>query len=446
MEPSSLRELGMDLIAERQWERALGVFAEAVRRVPADHRSRVLAARCLKELGEVERSVMALHACAEGLLRRDYLLSAIAACKQALAISPNERRLKDTLARIHSRAAIAASGRAAVPPPLPPEPIHQGAVEADLLSLHGEQLSDRAIEVLSAPDPGGAADENSRPPLPLFAQLPREAFIDLVELCSLHNFDVEQPVCHEGQGGETLFVVAAGKCEVTRQLGPGEHKTLGFLGGGAIFGELSLLTGSPPTATVTALTELEVFEIRREHLNELARRHPSVPAVLAEFAQLRMAKNLMSASPLFQQIPERDRAELLKRFSFRALAPKEKVLVEGEHSQGLFLVLAGELVVQKDDPAGGAVTLGVLREGDVAGEISLLTGLRATATVVATRKASAAFLERGAFDELAKEFPATRTYLEQLSQRRLKQIGEALRPAEIIDADELVLEEEPKSA
>ena len=46
MNESSLRELGMDLLEERQFERALAVFAEAVRRVPADHRSRMMAARC----------------------------------------------------------------------------------------------------------------------------------------------------------------------------------------------------------------------------------------------------------------------------------------------------------------------------------------------------------------------------------------------------------------
>jgi hypothetical protein len=43
-------------------------------------------------------------------------------------------------------------------------------------------------------------------------------------------------------------------------------------------------------------------------------------------------------------------------------------------------------------------------------------------------------------------FPHTKTYLEQLSSRRLKQIGEALRPAEIIDADELVVEPELERA
>ncbi|MBI3185242.1 MAG: cyclic nucleotide-binding domain-containing protein [Myxococcales bacterium] len=440
MNPSSLRELGLDLLEEGQHERALSVLSEAVRRQPADHRSRMLAARCFERLGEKERAVTVLHACAEGLLKRDYLLSAIAACKLALNQSPAERRLRDTLGRIHARAVRAAPGRARVPPPLPPESLYEGKVEQDLMTLQGSELSGKALEVLAAPDPGGAADPNARPPLPLFADLERDAFIDLVGLMGYRQLKADQVVSEEKQGGESIFVVVAGKAEVTRFGEGGQRKTLGFLGGGSIFGELSLLTGAPPTATVTTSVETELFEVRREHLNQLAKQHASVMPTLAEFAQQRMAKNLMTTSPLFQQIPERDRAELLRRFAFRALQPNEKALIEGEHSPGLFLVLAGELVVQKEDPAGGFVSLGILHEGDIAGEISLLTGLRATATVVATRKTATAFLERGAFADLVKTFPNTKAYLEGLSERRLKQIGEALRPAEIIDADELVVE------
>ncbi|NMO17004.1 cyclic nucleotide-binding domain-containing protein [Pyxidicoccus fallax] len=441
MNESSLRELGMDLIEERQFERALAVFAEAVRRVPADHRSRMMAARCLAELGERERAVTCYHACAEGLLRRDYLLSAMAACKLALDLMPNERRLKDTLIRVHARAVRNAPGRAAVPPPLPPEVLYDGKVDTDLMGLQGEELSNRAIEVLAAADPGGHADPNSRPPLPLFAELDRDTFLELVGRMAWRRVKPEEVVITEGEPMDRLYVLVAGKAEVTRQQ-EGEPRTLGFLGGGSIFGEIALVTGAPPTATVTAVSDTEVFEIRREHLNAVAKIHPAVPQVLADFAQQRMTRNLMATSPMFQAMPESERGALLKRFTFRALPAREKVLVEGEHSPGLFLVLAGELVVQKEDPAGGVVTLGVLREGEVAGEISLLTGLRATATVAAPRKTAAAFLERSAFHELVKTFPNLRTYLEQLSDRRLKQIGEALRPAEIIDADELVLEPE----
>ncbi len=434
-----LRELGVDLIADGQWERGLAMFAEAVRRAPNDHRARMLAARCYEKLGETERAVTVLHACAEGLLRRDYLLSAMAASKLALALSPHERRLNDTLNRVYQRAARTAAGRASVPPPLPPEPLFDGKVVEDLMAMSGSELSDKAIEVLAMPDPSGHADPSTRPALPLFSELDHDAFADLVKLMGYRTFEDGEPLSKEGQGGEAIWVLVAGKAEVTRVI-EGKSKALAFLGGGSIFGELSLLTGTAPTASVTACGDTEAFEIGREQLNQLARKHPSVNQVLASFAQARMAKNLFATSPLFQQIPEVERAALLSRFAFRALQHGEKVLIEGEHSPGVFLVLAGELVVQKEDPSGGMVSLGILREGDVAGEISLMTGLRATATVSATRKTATAFIDRTQFLELLKSYPAIRTYLEGLSERRLKMIGDALRPAEILDADELVME------
>lgn len=442
----SLRELGVDLLADEQYERALGVFAEAVRRTPEDHRSRMYAAKCLATLGEQERAVTALHACAEGLLKRDFLLSAIGACKLALELTPSEKRLRDTLTRIHVRAARNVPGRAQVPPPLPPEALYDGKVETDLMALTGEELRNKAIEVLAAPDPGGSADPDARPPLPLFSDLDRDAFLELVERMTYRTVQPDDVVSQEREDSDALWAIVAGKCEVTR-LVENEKKTIGFLGGGSIFGEISMLTGAPPTATVTAISETELFEIRRDMLNQVARNHPSVPKVLADFAEKRMIRYVMASSPLFQQIPEAERAGILGRFNFRALQPGERALVEGDHSPGLFMVLAGELLVQKDDPNGGAVTLNVLREGDVAGEISLLTGLRATATVVATRKTATAFLERSSFEALLKDYPNARDYLQGLSDRRLKQIGEALRPAEIIDADELVMEsEEPEAA
>ncbi len=437
----SLRELGMDFVADGAWERALGVFAEAVRRQPADHRARMLAARCYSKLGENERAVAVLQACAEGLLRRDYLLSGIVACRQALPLAPREKRIRETLARIHARAARVVGGRAAVPPPLPPESIYDGKTDTDLMTLQGSDLSDQAILVLGAVDDSAQADPSARPPLPLFADLERDAFVDLVELLEYRELKEGETICVEGESSDCIRVLVAGKAEVTR-LVEGQPKTLAFLGGGSIFGEISMLTGAPPTSTVTAATDCDVLEIEREDLNQLARAYPSVPAVLAAFAQQRMAKNLISTSPLFAHVPEGERVELLTRFDFKALVPGERIITEGEPVQALVLVLAGELVVQKEDPGGGMVSLSILREGDIAGEIALLKGLRATATVAASRKTAVATLSRQAFETLLKQHPKLRDYLDGLSDRRLKMIGEAMRPVEILDADELVMEPE----
>jgi CRP-like cAMP-binding protein len=434
-----MRELGLDFIAEGNWEKALAFFAEAVRRQPNDHRSRMLAARCYSKLRENERAVTVLHACAEGLLRRDYLLSAIAACRQALPLAPREKRIRETLARIHARAARIVVGKASVPPPLPPASLYDGPVSDDLMTLTGSELSDKAISVLASPDTGGQAHADARPPLPLFADLDREAFVDLVELLDYRELQDGDAICTEGSGGDRIYVLVAGKAEVSRRV-EGQEKRLAFLGGGSIFGEMSLLTGAPPTSTVRAVGDADVLEIERKDLNELARNHPAVPQVLATFAQTRMARNIVATSPLFTPVPEAERADLLSRFTFKGLQPDEKVITEGEPVMALVLVLAGELVVQKEDPGGGVVSLGVLREGEVAGEIALLKGLRATATVVATRKTAIATLDRTAFGALLKRYPATRDYLDGLSDRRLKQIGEAMRPIEVLDADELVVD------
>ncbi len=437
---SGMRELGLDFVAEGNWEKALACFAESVRRQPNDHRARMLAARCYAKLGENERAVTVLHACAEGLLRRDYLLSAIAACRQALPLAPREKRIRETLARIHARAARIVSGKAPVPPPLPPESLYDGQVTSDLMTLTGSELSDTAISVLAAPDTGGQADPEARPPLPLFADLDREAFVDLVELLDYRELEDGADICTEGQGGDRIFVLVAGKAEVSRRI-EGQEKRLAFLGGGSIFGEMSLLTGAPPTSTVRAVGDADVLEIERKDLNELARKYPAVPQTLATFAQTRMARNIVSTSPLFAPVPEAERSELLARFVFRGVQPGEKLIKEGEPVNALVLVLAGELVVQKEDASGtGVVSLNVIREGEVAGEIALLKGLRATATVACTRKTAVATLDRSAFEALLRSHPPIREYLEGLSDRRLKQIGEAMRPIEVLDADELVVE------
>ncbi len=273
------------------------------------------------------------------------------------------------------------------------------------MGLQGSVLSDKAISVLAAADTGGDRRRERRG---LRCRCsPISSATRSSTSCRrwpYREVPAGELITGEGQGGDTIFVIVAGKAEVTRQV-DGQPKTLAFLGGGSIFGELALLTGAPLTASVTTVADSDLFEIRRLDLNQIARSHPSVPQTLTTFAQNRMSKNLMATSPLFAQIPESDRQRILSKFLFKAMQPGEKALTEGEYAPGLFLVLAGELVVQKEDPAGGNVSMAILREGDIAGEISLLKGLRATATVQATRKTACAYLDRTAFDALIRENP-----------------------------------------
>jgi CRP-like cAMP-binding protein len=56
---------------------------------------------------------------------------------------------------------------------------------------------------------------------------------------------------------------------------------------GEFFGEISLLTGKPRTATVTAAGPVELLELDRATLDDISSRHPRVRAVVEEFAEKR---------------------------------------------------------------------------------------------------------------------------------------------------------------
>jgi CRP-like cAMP-binding protein len=63
----------------------------------------------------------------------------------------------------------------------------------------------------------------------------------------------------------------------------GEHIPLAELGPGDFFGEVSLLTGKPRTATITAKNKVLAIELGKQDVDRIATDHPRVRTVLEEF-------------------------------------------------------------------------------------------------------------------------------------------------------------------
>jgi CRP-like cAMP-binding protein len=79
-------------------------------------------------------------------------------------------------------------------------------------------------------------------------------------------FAAGQAIVREEEAGGTMFVLKRGEASVTLAKTEGE---LARLRQGAFFGEMSLLTGDPRTATVTAITDCELIEIGAEAFRNL---------------------------------------------------------------------------------------------------------------------------------------------------------------------------------
>ncbi len=89
------------------------------------------------------------------------------------------------------------------------------------------------------------------------------------------------------------------------------------------------------------------------------------------------------------------------------------VIAQGSPGEGLFVVLAGEVEVVRD--GGVASTLG---PGDVFGEMSLLDGVPAIATVRTVRRTSLLRLPASELLPVLARYPAVRAHLEALRDAR----------------------------
>jgi serine/threonine-protein kinase len=86
------------------------------------------------------------------------------------------------------------------------------------------------------------------------------------------RFSAGDAILREGDAGSTAYIVVQGRCEVVQGSGT-DRRTIRELGPGEVFGEVALFTTTTRTASVRALTEVDVLVVRRSALDaELERR------------------------------------------------------------------------------------------------------------------------------------------------------------------------------
>jgi small-conductance mechanosensitive channel len=124
----------------------------------------------------------------------------------------------------------------------------------------------------------------------LFRGFPDAERTDLEKLMRERAFLRGACVVRQGGPGDSLFILAEGALDVVQER-EGAETPLGRLVPGDVFGEMSLLTGQPRTATVRAATDAVVFEVAKDHLDPILRRRPELAEGLAAMVASRRARN-----------------------------------------------------------------------------------------------------------------------------------------------------------
>ena len=120
--------------------------------------------------------------------------------------------------------------------------------------------------------------------VPVLAPLPAEAHRARAEAAEERLFGDHEVIVREGAAGGSMFVICSGRVAIT--VGQ-DNREVAVTEAGGYFGEMSLLTGEPRTATVTARGDCLVLEISGEAFGTYVRNHPGVIDQLAASATKR---------------------------------------------------------------------------------------------------------------------------------------------------------------
>src|SRR5437667_3700034 len=145
---------------------------------------------------------------------------------------------------------------------------------------------------------------------PLFESLSEEQLDHVVQDARLKLFGRGEPVIEEGAEGDSMFVMLRGAANVFVSKN-GSKIRVASLGAGDCFGEMSLLTGEPRSATVRADGDCYVMEIGKPVMAEVL---SDAPSCMEQLSQL-LAQRKMETEGILKEAASTDEHALKERYT-----------------------------------------------------------------------------------------------------------------------------------
>jgi hypothetical protein len=298
-----------DLIARKKYGKAVDALMSQFKEGSRDPRLRIQLADVLVLEGKGQKAVPILIGVADEFAREGFAAKAIAVLKKIDKIEPGrsdvEGRLAGLIKQKHEEGPTLATRLKTLPElgieEFDLEPADRSS-QAAQLAAPASALATEAIaapeatmeseeDVLDLPDLSELGEEPRAPegPLrsPLFSDFTEEELVAVIHGLRLLTFDPGDIILTEGEPGDSLFVLTTGFVKAFVRNPAGRHIEVRQIYEGDFFGEISILTGKPRTATITAGAHCELLELDKPTLDSISATHPHVLQVLEDFYKQR---------------------------------------------------------------------------------------------------------------------------------------------------------------
>lgn len=116
----------------------------------------------------------------------------------------------------------------------------------------------------------------------LFKSLPQEGINELSKALQTRRFVQGEKVVKAGEDGASMFIIVEGLLDVFLDIeATTDDVKVAIMSPGDYFGEMSLVTGTPRSATIITRTDSLIYEINKDSIEPLFETYPALPESIA---------------------------------------------------------------------------------------------------------------------------------------------------------------------
>lgn len=264
-----------EYLARKEYKKAIELLRERLKKDPGSSEALMLIADALLADNQVDRAVEEYKRLASRFTELGFIAKAVAVYKKVLRVCPTARDVEYLMSELSdSPAGSAAPTAVTAESPAPGVPAGQPP-DASSLSLEFENK--------------------------LLRDLTTEEVKQVINSLALRHYDAGVVVVQEGEPGDSLFLLVRGQVKVLTHDSENREVFLAALDEGDFFGEISLLTGKPRTATIVTSVDSDLLELTRSDYERIVARFPNVRHVMENFHEQRAYRTVEALIQAYQK-------------------------------------------------------------------------------------------------------------------------------------------------
>ena len=232
-----------------------------------------------------------------------------------------------------------------------------------------------------------------------------------------------ETVFSRGDPSDAMYIIFMGKARVIGTDPSGQEISLNTYSVGEHFGELGIISHTPRTATIRAAEDLMLLRLSGADFDRILQGRKDVISALQSATGNVGIRNFLKQFTAMSHVPAHVLRTLVDELQEIHVKKGEDVVKEGEEGDTFFIVRKGWLeATQKSDtkhPVTGVLIekpVGQIAEGELFGELRLLTGVPRTASVTARSDCELYSLTKQGFDRAIEASPEFKKRIESQAE------------------------------